>query len=378
MTDLDPARSFKKWTMRITLLAIAIFAALIWPPNIPESWWIIVRPDFTGLSKDELVTAQGQLRLFGVQAFAAIGASIALLYTARNFALARRGQVTDRFTKALERLSSSQIYVRIGGILALKQILQDAPNQAEDAAQVLQTFVHEHTEEQGEIDGTECVLPDVQVALSALGHAVHRAGTSLQLRTRKLAGADLRGFRLENADLAGSSLKGAEISLCSLIDTDMSGIDATDANMSHSRFWDCDFFEGRLHKVEMEFADFSYATFNESEITPLYAYRARFSHCVMIGAKLSGVFRECDFRHANFITADLRGMNVVDANFEGAKFERANLDGADLSKSSGLTVDQLLIADITSTTILPEGMEGDQRIQERIARVVELREEEEE
>ncbi|MEV7076629.1 hypothetical protein [Streptomyces sp. NPDC093990] len=58
---------------------------------------------------------------------AALGAGIALLYTARTYRLTRRGQITDRFTEALERLGSPEIYVRIGGILALEQIVQDCP-----------------------------------------------------------------------------------------------------------------------------------------------------------------------------------------------------------------------------------------------------------
>ncbi|GAA3370033.1 hypothetical protein GCM10020367_15050 [Streptomyces sannanensis] len=82
------------------------------------------------------------LRTTLVAVVAALGAGIALLYTARTYRLTRRGQITDRFTKALERLGSPEIYVRIGGILALEQIVQDAPEQAAtDAAEVLGHFI---------------------------------------------------------------------------------------------------------------------------------------------------------------------------------------------------------------------------------------------
>ncbi|MDX3313042.1 hypothetical protein P1S61_29005 [Streptomyces sp. ME08-AFT2] len=56
------------------------------------------------------------LRTAMVALVAALGAGIALLYTARTYRLIQRGQITDRFTKALERLGSPEIYVRIGGI----------------------------------------------------------------------------------------------------------------------------------------------------------------------------------------------------------------------------------------------------------------------
>ncbi|MER5890904.1 hypothetical protein ABT160_44405 [Streptomyces sp. NPDC001941] len=82
------------------------------------------------------------LRTSLVALVAALGAGVALLYTARTYRLTRRGQITDRFTKALERLGSDQEYVRIGGILALEQIVQDAPEQAAtDAARVLGHFL---------------------------------------------------------------------------------------------------------------------------------------------------------------------------------------------------------------------------------------------
>ncbi|WP_171064741.1 hypothetical protein [Actinomadura soli] len=45
----------------------------------------------------------------------AIVVAISLLYTARNYRLSHRGQVTDRFTKALERLSTEDIDARLGG-----------------------------------------------------------------------------------------------------------------------------------------------------------------------------------------------------------------------------------------------------------------------
>lgn len=51
------------------------------------------------------------LRTAVVAFAAALGAGIALLYTARTYRLTRRGQITDRFTKALERLGSAQTYV---------------------------------------------------------------------------------------------------------------------------------------------------------------------------------------------------------------------------------------------------------------------------
>ncbi|MFM9582671.1 hypothetical protein [Streptomyces caniscabiei] len=82
-------------------------------------WWL----DGKYLSDKELRAGSSALvtgfRTSVVQLFAVFGAGVALLFTAFNYRLTQRGQVTERFTKALERLGSTELYVRIGGLLAL-------------------------------------------------------------------------------------------------------------------------------------------------------------------------------------------------------------------------------------------------------------------
>jgi hypothetical protein len=52
----------------------------------------------------------------------------ALIYTARELSLARQGQVTDRYIKAIEQLGSDKwLDVQIGGIYALERIARDSP-----------------------------------------------------------------------------------------------------------------------------------------------------------------------------------------------------------------------------------------------------------
>lgn len=80
------------------------------------------------LSPAERATAAYNARVLVLSLADATVVVAGLLYTARNYRLSHRGQVTDRFTKALERLGSSELYVRIGGIHALQQVLHDSPS----------------------------------------------------------------------------------------------------------------------------------------------------------------------------------------------------------------------------------------------------------
>jgi hypothetical protein len=106
------------------LVAVAVLAVagglllLVWQ----GPWWLdskrLTDKDLTGPAAT-LVTG---FRTTVVQVLVALGAVVALWFPWRNYRLTRHGQVTDRFIKALERLGSEELYVRYGGVLALKLI----------------------------------------------------------------------------------------------------------------------------------------------------------------------------------------------------------------------------------------------------------------
>ena len=94
--------------------------------------------------------ARGQLLALGAGLFAAG----ALIFTARNFALSRRtfelaeqGQVTDRYTRAIEQLGSDKLGVRVGGIYALERIARHCVRDHPAVMEVLAVFIREHSRE---------------------------------------------------------------------------------------------------------------------------------------------------------------------------------------------------------------------------------------
>jgi hypothetical protein len=175
------------------------------------------------LTPAEQVTATGQFRIALIQFAGASGAVVALAYTARTYRLANRGQLTERFSKALERLGSDEPYVRLGGVHALAHVLRDSPDHHQDVVEVLVAFVRQrvpravsHPQVTGHgADTRSGVLlvtsdqalpaepaPDVQAALTALGHHRRRhlePGGMLNLRDLHLAHA-----MLDQADLTGA------------------------------------------------------------------------------------------------------------------------------------------------------------------------------
>ncbi|MCX4827615.1 MULTISPECIES: pentapeptide repeat-containing protein [unclassified Streptomyces] len=294
-----------------TLTVICVAAVLIGLP------WLVWRGPYVidGEYLDRSELAKGSaalvtgLRTALVAGTAALGAGMALFYTARTYHLTRRGQITDRFTKALERLGSEQQYVRIGGILAMEQIFQDAPEQAaSDAATVLRQFIRDRTSK----TATTSELPqapdaDIQIALNFLTdvdlrpYVSIRAGLTLHelhLAGAVLSYADLTSAFLKDATLTNANLEGATLTDAFLIDANLAGANLTGADLR--------------------------------------------------GASLVG---------ANLTGADLRGAVLTNANLANTDLTRADLRGTDLSDVRCFT--QLLTEVHTDEkTILPSDPQG--------------------
>ncbi|GAA4611895.1 hypothetical protein GCM10023195_50640 [Actinoallomurus liliacearum] len=67
-----------------------------------------------------------------------------LIYTARTFHATEQGQITDRYTKAIEQLGSDKLDVRLGGIYALERLVRDSARDNHTVYDVLAAFLREH------------------------------------------------------------------------------------------------------------------------------------------------------------------------------------------------------------------------------------------
>lgn len=86
--------------------------------------------------------------------------------------LDRQGQLTDRFSKAIEQLGSDKLQIRLGGIYALERIAHDSERDYPTVRNVLTTFVREETTALRPPQGGSCrpTSPAADVQVTALGH----------------------------------------------------------------------------------------------------------------------------------------------------------------------------------------------------------------
>jgi hypothetical protein len=128
------------------IIAVALALAAAWVLFVPAADWLAhydVGSVKGSLYETAVDNARGRLLTLGAGLFAAG----ALVFTGRSFSLSREGQVTDRYTKAIEQLGSDKLDVRIGGIYALERIARDSARDHPVVMEVLTAFIREHSRE---------------------------------------------------------------------------------------------------------------------------------------------------------------------------------------------------------------------------------------
>jgi Pentapeptide repeats (8 copies) len=303
--------------------------AIAWVVFMPTADWIAthdVGPVTGALRTLRLQTARdaarGRLLTLGAGLFAAG----ALWFTGRNFTLSRRtvelteqwqrrtfelteeGQVTDRYTKAIEQLGSDKLDVRIGGIYALERVARDSARDQPTVMDVLAAFVREHSreEEWHGADGKPATRPDVQAAITVIG----RRDTTHDRGQINLADASLPGARLIRAHLHGATLYRADLTGAVFMWADLSNTVLYGANLT---------------SAIMVGSNLSHAVMTEANLTDANLSTADLSHAALAGADLMG---------ANLAQANLREANLLSRNLDRTDFTGADLLGANLSRAA--------------------------------------------
>ena len=185
---------------------------------------------------------------------------VGAVYTARGYALNRAGQLTDRFTKAIEQLGHKELDVRLGGIYALERIARDSKQDHPQVVEVLTAYVREHAPLDRDAEDWDPVRKpeelvrkpdtDVQAVLTVLSRRkvshetepppwLDLAETNLdramlpaaRFRRAGLRGANLRRAYLPRADLSEAYLGGSDLRWALLRGANLSGSDLRDANL---------------------------------------------------------------------------------------------------------------------------------------------------
>ena len=123
--------------MGLVILVVVVVAG---PPLVIRA----SRPDIQNASAADQLKAENDLHGTLVTMLAGIAVGAGTVVAALNLNLQRRGQVTERFSKAIDQLGrNDQLDVRIGGIYALEQIALDSRDLHGPVMEVLTAYVRE-------------------------------------------------------------------------------------------------------------------------------------------------------------------------------------------------------------------------------------------
>ena len=221
-------------------------------------------------------------------ALAAIGA----YYTHRSFGLNRQGQITERFTRAVDQLGNrDSTDVRLGGIYALERLARESRDDHGPIVEILTAYVREHTSilpedfeqqliEEDPVRYPEPPSADVQAALTVLGRRNTSYDPPLPWRL------DLSGTYLPKAELAGTDLSRADLSYAVL---DLARLDG--AQLSHAVLRGARLAYTGLRGVNLEYANLDSvnackAYLNDAEMAHAVGGKERFRGADLRGAQL--------------------------------------------------------------------------------------------
>jgi hypothetical protein len=125
-------------TALLLSLVLPLFWLFLW--KLPQ-WQVAALPEMKDRIDLESKVRQTMAQILGGTAFL-----VGLYFTSQTLHVSQEGQLTDRFTKAIDQLGKENLAVRLGGIYALERIARDSESDHWAVMEVLTAFVREQTQ----------------------------------------------------------------------------------------------------------------------------------------------------------------------------------------------------------------------------------------
>jgi uncharacterized protein YjbI with pentapeptide repeats len=323
--------------------------------------------------------------------------------------VAQEGQITDRFTKAIDQLGATddkgnpRLELRLGGIYALERLAQESEKDHWPIMEVLTTYVRVHApankiqdkqtgsadahsssknsiplaskapnpdigNSQEDLQAIHSVIGpsvDIQAILTVLGRRQQdfEKGKDeyLNLEQTNLSGADLKsanlkGAHLQSAYLVTAILENAHLEYANLSSSpdnigqspnwDTAGADLRGADLFHAHLDYTNLQNTHMGLAQLQFAYLKHADLLNARLEWAQLADADLSNAQLGNAYLvNAILENADLEHASLSYACLENAFLNQANLEGAGLWGANLSGAHLNHAH-LEGASLIFADL--------------------------------
>jgi uncharacterized protein YjbI with pentapeptide repeats len=371
---------------------VILFSIIFVLWKVPE-WQVDNLKNVEGINQKEIFEQKNEARKTIAQILGGFALLVGIYFTwrriaatERNLEIARDGQITERFTRAIEQLGNEKLEVRMGGIYALERIARDSEKDYWPIMEVLTAYVRANapwppedpaeakkkrpwakkrpcnktegkealTVGEGEPEETKRILEleaieaeleevpppdaDIQAILTVIGRR-SRTFDKGEVQRLDLSNTDLRKGNLIGANLEGAILWKAHLEGADLDKAHLEGAYLEEANMEGA-FPRAAYLEGAfLREAYLKLTSFSGAHLKGADLRNAHLegadlWQAHLERAELIVANLKG---------ANLHGANLEKANLKGADLEGADLEGANLEGADLTYAWNILGDFTLV-----------------------------------
>jgi len=225
------------------------------PKNISSSERLTLDKDILALKKEVIKEQNGVVGTI-LQAISALFFFSTVVLSALSFKSNDDKQISERFSQAVELLSSDKTEIILGGIFALEQIAKYSTKDHWVVMEVLTSFIRKSAMSNNDLQKYKL---EIQAALTVIGRRdfwKEREDQTLNLTNTHLIGVNLRMAELRKVDFTGAILseahfEGANLSEAIFIGTTLKNTKFKDANIHKANFLN----EQQLDITEIELAE---------------------------------------------------------------------------------------------------------------------------
>jgi hypothetical protein len=303
-----PSAPITRWVRIVGSLVVLAVAALIWIPKCQ-----VAR---LHLTSQERFTAENEARKTLAQIIGGAAVLAGLYFTWSSLEVSREGQVTERFTKAIDHLGAvnddgeKQLENRLGGIHALERIARDSERDHWPIMEILTAYVREHAPwppKPPKDTPPPQDHPSSEEELAAAARRARRSPPKLAIDIQAIL--TVLGRRVRSYEKEDQRLNIAETDLRR---ADLRGADPRGAHLERAI----------LRAANLEWADLTGIHLEGADLTGTYLDWAIFRGAHLQGANFAGVY----FEHVRHLTVEqiclVRSLDQVQSNFPSGLLEQ--------------------------------------------------------
>jgi Pentapeptide repeats (8 copies) len=275
-------RSGLNWA--ILALLIVAFGAFLWiAPERQVSQKEV--PGEKRLSEEKRLALVNEYRRTWAQILGGAALLGGLYFTWRTLRVNREGQITERFTRAIDHLGKVEngqklFEIRMGGIYALERIARESQEDYWPIMEILSAYVRQNaprwpgddqggtddaTEGQSALEGSKGKSETTEPA--DLDPDIQAIITVLRRRTRYYGHGEPESLNLSRTNLSRANFRGANLSEARFRGADLSSARLERANLSGARLTREAKLEANLTRAHLEGANLSGARLEGTKLT---------------------------------------------------------------------------------------------------------------